>query len=183
VRATGARRLALRRRCSGQCLLLHASELGGGVLEEEAEHGNLEEELLGRPSNMPPRAAFPALWSLVVAYSRRKASTATSRRRSSSVTHQPCRLASAHFPRTSPPRTSLAPHLRALPSRLTSAPFRASLCRFIGEKGERRRRPWRRRKGGASSAGRHEREEACSEREESRSENGCRRHVLHLYVA
>jgi hypothetical protein len=66
-------------------LLLHAPELGGGVLEEEGERGDLEEELLGRSSTVPPWAAFLALWSLVVAYSRRKASVTTSRRRSSST--------------------------------------------------------------------------------------------------
>jgi hypothetical protein len=76
-------------------LLLHAPELGGGVLEEEGERGDLEEELLGRSSTVPPWAAFPALWSLVVAYSRRKASVTTSRRRSSSTARRPCRLASA----------------------------------------------------------------------------------------
>jgi hypothetical protein len=79
-----------------------------------------------------------------VAYSRRKVSAVTSRRKISSAARRPCHL--------------------------TSESFRASLHRFIGEKG------------GASSARRHEREE-CNEREEAHSENGCRRRVLHFCVA
>jgi hypothetical protein len=66
VRAAGTRHL-----------LPQAPELGGGVLEEEGERGNLEEEeLLGRPSTVPLRAVFPALRSLVVATSRRRSSSA-----------------------------------------------------------------------------------------------------------
>jgi hypothetical protein len=96
-------------------------------------------------------ASFSTLQSLVVAYSRRKLSVATSRR-SSSTARRTCHLGPpssrsgawwwrtrggrrARRPRgggaprspinrvASPPRTSLAPRLRALPSHLTSAHF------------------------------------------------------------
>jgi hypothetical protein len=141
------------------------------------------------PWPAPPDASFPTLWSLVVAYSRRKVSATTWRRRSSSVD----RAALGRLPHA--PKfgggileeegerddlkeeellgrpLTVPPHLRALPCLALPLYWRkgeAALRRGAGG-------PWRRRKGGASSAGRHEREEA-------RSENGCHRRVLHFCV-
>jgi hypothetical protein len=84
------------------------------------------------PSTVPLRAVFPALRSLVVAYSRRKASAATLRRRGYSA---------------------VPPHLRALPCLAPPLHWRKGGSGIA----ERSRGAWRRRKGGASSAGRHER--------------------------
>jgi hypothetical protein len=70
------------------------------------------------------------------------------------------------------------PHLRALPCLAPPLHWRKGGSGIAersrghggGEKGERARRG-------------DTREEACSEREEARCENGCRRHMIHFCVA